>query len=76
MTMQPHPKTTLTLGQFIMQMYDTCAASQAGALVRLALETQRVLVAGNPWPHGPPHGHSLSPVHSPRPGPLASRFQD
>lgn len=48
MKMQPHPQPPLTLGEFIMHAYDVCAASQAAAIVRLALETQRVLLRGNP----------------------------
>lgn len=48
MKMHPHPQTPLTLGEFIMHAYDVCAVSQAAAIVRLALETQRVLLRGNP----------------------------
>ncbi len=56
MKAKPDPDSTLTLGQFIMHVYDTCAAFQAGQVVRLALDTQRVQVAtvSTPAPRLPP----------------------
>ena len=70
MKLQTQPHSPLTLGEFITSVYDACAASKAAAIVRLALETQKVLLRGNPPPVWQPQ---RSPATTHRPKPIAHR---
>ncbi|MDZ4404108.1 hypothetical protein [Prosthecobacter sp.] len=75
MKRQTHPgNTTLTLGEFIMHVYDACTAPKAGAVVRFALKTQRVMWRGNPPHASQPRRSTRSPGRAVRPKPVASRF--
>ena len=48
MKLQTQPHSPLTLGEFITTVYDACAASKAAAIIRLTLETQKVLLRDPP----------------------------
>ena len=74
MKMHTHPKATITLGEFIMHVYDACTAPKAEVLVRLALKTQQVMWRGNPPPAGQHHHSILSPGRTVHPKSVRAQY--